>query len=109
MNMCSQTLLADTEIEVLPDLCEGLAQDSTPRTSLRTLPSRLRDRYEIHQELSAQGSEADVFQVRALDGSGLRVVKLYRTGRTPKTNVLQAVSQSHSNHLVKIFEFAESG
>jgi serine/threonine protein kinase len=108
MNARAQPRIADTEFEVPPTEYEGTGQNSAPRAALRALPSRLRDRYEIERELSARGSEADIFQVRALDGSGLRVVKLYRGDKSPKANVLQAVSESQSNHLLKIFEFGES-
>jgi eukaryotic-like serine/threonine-protein kinase len=101
-------IIADTEFEIPPTEYEGAGQNSAPRTALRTLPSFLRDRYVIEHELSARGSEADIFQVRAVDGSGLRVVKLYRGDKIPKANVLKAVSESQSNYLLKIFEFGES-
>lgn len=96
------------EFDVPPtELDEVQPRDGT-RAALRQLPSKLRVRFEIVRELSSQGSEADVFLVRALDDSGIYVVKLYRGNKHPKANVLEAVRVSESEHLLRIHEYGES-
>jgi hypothetical protein len=66
----------------------------------------------VLQRLPTAGAEADLFVVQPVDGAVAGgecfVVKLYRYGVTPKTEVLERVRCGNPEHLVRIFEFGES-
>ena len=74
------------------------------------LPTALRDRYRIVRRLPTAGAEADLFVVETTEGESRerRVVKLYRLGVVPKREVLEKVCQSQPEHVVRVFEFAQS-
>ncbi|CAK0774156.1 hypothetical protein CCP4SC76_5820002 [Gammaproteobacteria bacterium] len=67
-------------------------RDGAPETSstLLNLPSGLASRYRILEQLPTQGAEADLLLVEPLSGGKRVVIKLYRRGIHPKSEVLPA-------------------
>ena len=78
--------------------------------SLIQLPSALRNRYRILNQLRNYGAEADLLLVEPNNNeeSGNRVIKLYRRGIQPKEDVLAKVMDGCPDHLVRIYDFGQS-
>ena len=78
--------------------------------SLIQLPSALRNRYRILNQLRNYGAEADLLLVEPNNNeeSGNRVVKLYRRGIQPKEDVLAKVKDGCPDHLVRIYDYGQS-
>ncbi|MGH8667178.1 MAG: serine/threonine-protein kinase, partial [Burkholderiales bacterium] len=74
------------------------------RRSLIRLPAALEARFVIEEPLQAAGAEADLFVV-CDKGSGERaVLKLYRHGIEPNTDVLERVSRAAPDQLIHLLE-----
>lgn len=74
------------------------------RRTLISLPVGLASRFEIREPLKAAGGEADLFIV-ADKGTGERsVLKLYRHGIEPRTEVLERVTKAAPDQLVHLVE-----
>ncbi len=74
------------------------------RRSLISLPASLAARYEIVDPLKAAGGEADLFIVRDRQSGEQAVLKLYRHGVEPPTEVLKRVSRAAPDRLVRLIE-----
>jgi len=87
---------------------EAKAESSTTPTSVRrtliSLPAGLAARFEIHEPLKAAGGEADLFIVADRATGGQAVLKLYRHGIEPRTDVLERVSKAAPDQLVHLIE-----
>lgn len=69
-------------------------------SSLFSLPTALKSRFRIIQTLPAQGAEAELLLVEALDGGPTLVAKIYRQGILPKREVQQRLSRIDARHRV---------
>jgi len=78
--------------------------ESPARRMLISLPAGLNARFEIEQPLKAAGGEADLFIVRELGTDERAVLKLYRHGIEPRTDVLERVSRANPEQLVRLIE-----
>jgi hypothetical protein len=75
------------------------------RRSLVNLPAALAERVEIIEPLKAAGGEADLFIVHDRERGCDAVLKLYRHGVEPKTDVLERVSRGAPDQVVALFDF----
>ena len=94
---------------------ERLAEEKTERLveEIPLMPSLGRlakstliaHRYEVIEELSTHGGEADVF--RCLDRESQRVVavKVYRAHLQPKTELLEVLLNLEHDHIVRLLDF----
>ncbi|MCC6532736.1 MAG: serine/threonine-protein kinase [Burkholderiales bacterium] len=82
--------------------------DSEPRSAARLnlirLPPKLAQRFDIEQPLKAAGGEADLFIVRDRTSAEAAVLKLYRHGIEPPTDVLERVTRAAPDQLVRLIE-----
>jgi len=81
------------------------AMVATPsRRMLISLPAGLAARFEIREPLKAAGGEADLFIVADRANGSCAVLKLYRHGLEPRTDVLERVSNAAPDQLVHLIE-----
>src|SRR5690606_10815123 len=66
---------------------------------------RLAARFAVDEQWKAAGSEADLFVVRDKASGAQAVLKLYRHGIEPDTEVLERVSRAAPDQLVHLFEY----
>lgn len=92
---------APTVREPAPTQREGAA---APAPSLLRLPGILAERYRIQRHLPTQGAEADLLLIEPLDVGPPVVVKLYRPGLKPNTEVLARLSESHPEAVVRLLD-----
>jgi serine/threonine protein kinase len=74
------------------------------RRTLIRLPAALEARFEIEEPLKAAGGEADLLIVRDKCSGQHAVLKLYRHGMEPNTEVLERVSRAAPDQLVHLLE-----
>lgn len=75
------------------------------RTYVRVnLPPELADRFEIVEELTSTGAEANVLLVRSKKRDEESIVKLYHQRKRPKESVLEQLRSVPEAHAVRIFE-----
>ncbi|HZX33508.1 MAG TPA: inactive serine/threonine-protein kinase VRK3 [Rhodocyclaceae bacterium] len=82
----------------------SLAPATAPAQGLVALPTDLRSRYRILRPLPAAGAEADLLLVESLDGSPVRVAKLYRLGLTPRPEVGERLARIDRRYRVELLE-----
>jgi serine/threonine protein kinase len=72
------------------------------------LPPSLAARFRIERQFPAHGAEAEVLLVWPLTGAGRVVLKLYRSGIRPKTEVLERIARAAPEHVVQLFEHGQA-
>lgn len=97
----------DMASTVPPTLRDTVSPSQVDRLS-RTLPSALSSRFRVVEEFPAAGSEADVLLVESVAEGTRYVAKLYRLGIAPKTDVLDEVARSISDHVAQLLEYGQS-
>ena len=102
---CGAAASAPPSIAAVPSIEEAAAprQAATRRTLIR-LPAALEARFDIEEPLKAAGGEADLFIVRDKSTGQHAVLKLYRHGVEPNTDVLERVSRAAPDQLVHLLE-----
>lgn len=80
------------------------ASQPPARRTLISLPAGLAARFEIREPLKAAGGEADLFIVADRASGAQAVLKLYRHGIEPRTEVLERVSKAAPDQLVHLVE-----
>jgi hypothetical protein len=85
---------------------QGVGPCSNP--AFRELPARLTQEYQIVHAFQAAGAEADLYLVDSLHDQQRSVLKLYRRGLQPKTEVLSGLKRCSTEHVVRIDRFGES-
>ena len=70
------------------------------------IPTSLSGRYRIIEPLTS-GGEANLFVVEALESHQRAVLKLYREGFRPNSELLDRIRQSSPDHVVTLFEHGE--
>lgn len=78
-------------------------------TTLLQLPTALAERYRLLDALPTQGSEAELLRVERLTDSQPAIVKLYRAGIQPKSEVQARLAHIDPRCCVRIFETGSSG
>src|SRR5262249_22767289 len=100
-------LLCGTELrDAAPD---HVAEDAGPDAALLeqvVVPPTLRERYELVEERSTSGGEAQRFLMRPREGGDLLLLKVYGLGRTRVDDrALEEIQQSAREHVVEVFGF----
>lgn len=72
------------------------------------LPSALTSRYRFLSAIPTQGAEADLFVIESFDASQKFVLKLYRRGLKPKSDVIEMLRACSREHVVEIVNWGES-
>lgn len=75
---------------------------SLGRLAENTLIAR---RYEVIEELSSHGGEADVFRCLDVETKLLVAVKVYRAHLQPKTELLEVLLSLEHDHIVRLLDF----
>jgi len=83
----------------------GNTTPGSARRNLITLPDELAQRLTIVEPLKAAGGEADLFVVHDRTRDVNAVLKLYRHGVEPKTDVLERVSRAEPDQVVQLLDF----
>lgn len=71
---------------------------------LLALPSALRERYRIARTLPANGAEAEILLVEAIDGGSPLIAKIYRQGIRPNPDVQARLARIPPRHRVNLLE-----
>jgi hypothetical protein len=91
---------------------ETRLDSGTQNRNFRTnLPPKLAQSYEILKPLTAQGAEADLLLVKSKTDKNEYVIKLYKTGISPKSDVaenIKSISQSYPNYFIRLLEYSYS-
>lgn len=95
---------ADAVATARPEAAPPAAPPSLARRSLIVLPAALAQRFDIVEPLKAAGGEADLLIVRDRLSGEQAVLKLYRHGIEPRTDVLERVSRAAPDQLVRLIE-----
>jgi hypothetical protein len=83
---------------------QGRSEAAPVRRSLIQLPAMLAARFDIVEPLKAAGAEADLLVVADKATRDRAVLKLYRHGIEPNTEVLERVSRAAPDQLVHLVE-----
>jgi serine/threonine protein kinase/HAMP domain-containing protein len=97
---CNRPLVPEAEHPAI----ETSKAAAPARRTLIQLPAALETRFDIEQPLQAAGGEADLFIVRDKRTGQRAVLKLYRHGIEPNTEVLERVSRAAPDQLVHLLE-----
>jgi len=96
-----------TPVATVPPAPAVARHDNPPTASRRflvNLPAGLAQRFDIVEPLKAAGGEADLLIVRDRAAGEQAVLKLYRHGIEPRTDVLERVSRAAPDQLVRLIE-----
>ena len=63
--------------------------------------------YVILEELEASGAEADIYIVQEQDSDDKHVLKYYRRGRRPKSEITEMLADLEAEHVVRFYETGE--
>ena len=72
------------------------------------VPQSLRDRFQIQKQLPAQGAEAEILLADDLQHQRRVVIKLYRQGIEPKSEVLAKIAEMAVEHVVQLYEHGQA-
>ena len=72
------------------------------------VPDELKRRYRIDQHLPTQGAEADILLAYDPQNNRPVVIKLYRLGIIPKTDVLKKISNAVPEHVIQLYAHGQS-
>jgi hypothetical protein len=71
------------------------------------VPQNLRDRFKILKQLPTQGAEADILLADDLQHQRNVIIKLYRHGIEPKSEVLAKIAAMPAEHIVQLYEHGQ--
>ena len=74
----------------------------------RGMPSALASSYEIVEPITTQGAEADLFIIQSMVDKQKYVLKLYRRGLKPKSEVIEILRSCSREHVIEIVNWGES-
>lgn len=72
------------------------------------VPQSLRNRFHIHKQLPTQGAEADILVAEDNEHGRQVIIKLYRHGIEPKSEVLARISSMAAEHVVQLYEHGKT-
>jgi serine/threonine protein kinase len=73
-----------------------------------TIPSALAISYLMLEPITTQGAEADLFIIESRKNEHKYVLKLYRRGLKPKSDVIDILRACSRDHVIEILEWGES-
>ncbi len=88
--------------------CNRPLFEAAPIPGARPLPTALRDRYRVVDVFPATGSEADILLVVDAKTGENAVAKLYRRGIKPEFRLLDILSKSVGDTVVRVLDHGES-
>jgi serine/threonine protein kinase len=82
----------------------------SPRVSIGglNLPSALSTTYRMIEAITTQGAEADLFVIQQIENQKNYVLKLYRRGLKPKSEVIDLLRSCDRTHVVDIIDWGTS-
>ena len=72
------------------------------------IPSALASTYQMVEPITTQGAEADLFIIQSLEDQEKYVLKLYRRGLKPKSEVIEILRGCNRDHVIEIVTWGES-
>ena len=72
------------------------------------VPESLRERFGIQKQLPTQGAEADILVAEDRQHSRTVIIKLYRHGIQPKSEVLDKIAKMAAEHVVQLYEYGQT-
>lgn len=72
------------------------------------IPSALSKSYRMFEPITTQGAEADLFIIESVEDNEKCVLKLYRRGLKPKSDVIEILKACSHDHVVEIITWGES-
>ena len=82
---------------------------SESNNSIRVVvPEDIKNHYEIKEQLPTQGAEADILLAQDLRNDRTVIIKLYRQGIAPKTDVLEKIYKIDSKHVIQLYDHNQS-
>ena len=72
------------------------------------VPESLRERFDIQKQLPTQGAEADILVADDRQHSRTVIIKLYRHGIQPKSEVLDKIAKMAAEHVVQLYEYGQT-
>lgn len=73
-----------------------------------SIPTALVSKYRLVEAIPTQGAEADLFIIESLEDQQKVVLKLYRRGLKPKSEVIEILRACSREHVIEIVEWGES-
>lgn len=73
-----------------------------------SMPSALASSYRMVEAIPTQGAEADIFVVHSIQDEQKYVLKLYRRGLRPKSDVIEILRACSREHVIEIVDWGES-
>lgn len=73
-----------------------------------SMPSALVSAYAMVEPIPTQGAEADLFIVQSIADKQKYVLKLYRRGLKPKSDVIEILRSCSREHVIEIVDWGES-
>lgn|GEM_PF-3478750 len=73
-----------------------------------SMPSSLVSAYEMVEPIPTQGAEADLFIIQSIADKQKFVLKLYRRGLKPKSDVIEILRSCSREHVIEIVDWGES-
>ncbi|MEI7682296.1 MAG: protein kinase [Betaproteobacteria bacterium] len=73
-----------------------------------SIPSALVTSYLMVEPITTQGAEADLFIIESVEDKQKYVLKLYRRGLKPKTDVIDILRACSRDHVIEIVNWGES-
>lgn len=73
-----------------------------------SMPSALVSTYVMVEPIPTQGAEADLFIVQSISDKQKYVLKLYRRGLKPKSDVIEILRSCSREHVIEIVDWGES-
>jgi len=73
-----------------------------------SIPSSLASSYQMVEPMPTQGAEADLFIIQSMEGKQKYVLKLYRRGLKPKSDVIEILRACSHEHVIEIVNWGES-
>jgi serine/threonine protein kinase len=72
------------------------------------IPSALATSYRMVEPITTQGAEADLFIIESVEDKQKYVLKLYRRGLKPKSDVIDILRTCSRDHVIEIVNWGES-
>ena len=73
-----------------------------------SIPSALASSYLMVEPITTQGAEADLFVIQSMEDKQKYVLKLYRRGLKPKSEVIEILRACSREHVIEIVSWGES-
>ena len=89
-----------------------LHENPVPRTPVAgvrvVVPELLRERYQVTRQLPTKGAEADILLAEDAQLQRQVILKLYRPGIVPKTDVLEKLLATAPEHVIQLYDHGQA-